>query len=85
MKRTKRMKKFKVYYFLGEDKLGYEKRKCTIISAMSEYEAEYIFKRFSGITYDSFGWVEEIEKTKSPKLNNEITRKEENEACSKEV
>ena len=80
MKRTK-MKKFKVYYFLGEDKLGYEKRKCTIISAMSEYEAEYIFKHFSGITYDSFGWVEEIEKTKSPKLNNEITRKEENVTC----
>lgn len=79
------MKKFKVYYFLGEDKLGYEKRKCTIISAMSEYEAEYIFKRFSGITYDSFGWVEEIDKTKSPKLNNEITRKEDNETCSDEV
>lgn len=53
-------KKFRVFYFVGGDEFGSrEKRKSITIQAVSEYEAEYIFKH-SGYFYDSFGWVEEI-------------------------
>lgn len=56
-------KKYKVYYFTGDfwSSKG-EKRHCRIISAHSESEAEYIFKR--NYSDRNFGWVEEYVKEK---------------------
>ena len=56
-----KIKRFKVVYFIGGDEFGRgEKQKCTIIMALSEYEAEYIFKHCGEFDEVSFGWVEEI-------------------------
>ncbi len=61
-----KLKKFKVFYFLGGDHQGIDetRRKWELITARSEDEAEDIFK----IMYNkglsdgkiSFGWVEEL-------------------------
>lgn len=55
-----KMKKFRVYYFVGDYwSSGGERRKSYIILAHSEAEAEKIFKT-DPPPYDSFGWIEEI-------------------------
>lgn len=56
-----KLKKYKVFYFVGGDEFGVgEKRYCTIITAASEHEAEFIFKNRSDYSYRAqFGWVEE--------------------------
>lgn len=58
---TKKQKKYKVFYFVGGDEFGVgEKRRCMIVFAASEYEAEFIFKNQSDYHYNArFGWVEE--------------------------
>lgn len=54
------MKKYRVYYFVGDywSSKG-ERRKSTIILAHSESEAEKVFKGISPKNFN-FGWVEEI-------------------------
>lgn len=59
-KKREKMKKYRVYYFVGDywSSKG-ERRKSTIILARSESEAEKIFKLY--LSKDiSFGWIEEI-------------------------
>lgn len=53
-----RFRSFKVYYFTGDfwSSKG-EKRRCVVIMAHSESEAEYIFKM--NHPDRNFGWVEE--------------------------
>lgn len=61
-----KLKKFKVFYFLGGDHQGIDEtqRKCGLIIAKNEDEAEKLFK----LTYSKdlsdykifFGWVEEL-------------------------
>lgn len=60
-KKRDKLKSFKVYYFTGDywSTKG-EKRRCEVIMAHSEAEAEYIFKRNNPDR--SFGWVEENER-----------------------
>lgn len=57
----KKLKSFKVYYFTGDywSTKG-ERRRCQVMMAHSEQEAEYIFKRNNPDL--SFGWVEEYKK-----------------------
>lgn len=60
-KKREKLKSFKVYYFTGDywSTKG-ETRRCEVIMAHSEAEAEYIFKR--NHPDRSFGWVEENER-----------------------
>lgn len=51
------MKRFVVYYFVGDFWTKGEHRKRAIIEATNEYEAEMIFKQTHSNC--SFGWVEE--------------------------
>ena len=61
-----KLKKFKVFYFLGGDHQGIDetRRKWELITAKNEDEAEEVFK----VVYNkdlsdgeiSFGWVEEV-------------------------
>ena len=57
-RQCEKLKKFKIYYFMGDFWSGKgERRKSTIILARSESEAESIFKdQYSNC---SFGWIEE--------------------------
>ena len=58
-KKRKPLKKFKVYYFIGDYWSGKEEtRRYRIIHARSESEAEQIFKKY--YSYKNFGWVDEI-------------------------
>lgn len=60
-KKREKLRSFRVYYFTGDywSTKG-EKRRCNIIMAHSESEAEYIFKR--NHPDRNFGWVEETKK-----------------------
>lgn len=59
--RREKLKKFKVYYFVGDywSSSGEEER-SVIIKARTEEEAKLIFKSEPPKPCDSFGWVEEI-------------------------
>lgn len=56
-----KMKKFRVYYFVGDywSSKG-EQRKSTIVLAYSEAEAEKIFKTQIAPKDASFGWIQEL-------------------------
>lgn len=60
-RKSEKLKKFKVYYFVGDffSRQGEEER-SVIIKARTEEEAELIFKNCPPKPCDSFGWVEEI-------------------------
>lgn len=66
VKSMSKFKKFKVIYFLGGDHKGIDetRRKCELIRARNEDEAEKLFKlAYSKDLSDykiSFGWVEEV-------------------------
>lgn len=61
MSRKEPLKRFKVYWFTGDYwSTEGEEQHCCVISAHSELEAEYIFKRSH--SERSFGWAEEIKK-----------------------
>jgi hypothetical protein len=61
-----RLKKFKVFYFLGGDHQGIDetRRKCELIMARSEDEAEKLFRLVHSKDLSNykifFGWVEEV-------------------------
>lgn len=59
--KQEKFKSFKVYYFTGDywSAKG-ETRRCQVIMAHSESEAEYIFKQ--NHPDRNFGWVEESKK-----------------------
>lgn len=60
--KQEKLKSFKVYYFTGDywSTKG-ETRRCQVIMAHSESEAEYIFK-VQNHPDRNFGWVEENRK-----------------------
>lgn len=59
MNRKDPLKRFRIYWFTGDYWSGKdEKRHYCIIPALSESEAEYIFKR--DYPDCKFGWVEEV-------------------------
>lgn len=66
VKSMSKCKKFKVIYFLGGDHQGVDetRRKCELIRARNEDEAEKLFKlAYSKDLFDYkmfFGWVEEV-------------------------
>ena len=55
------LKKFRIYYFIGDywSSKG-EQRKSTIVLARTELEAEKIFKKEFAPKNTSFGWIQEL-------------------------